>query len=82
MPTVPGFGDSFMPAVQKNGFGASQRFFVQPGLEKNAILTIPGGQSGHPLSPFYRSGFDDYAKEKNTPLLPTEAIHRIEINPL
>lgn len=82
MPTVPGFGDSFMPAVQKNGFGASQRFFVQPGLEKNAILTVPGGQSGHPLSPFYRSGFDDYAKQKNTPLLPTEAIHRIEINPI
>lgn len=82
MPTVPGFGDSFMPAVQKNGFGASQRFFVQPGLEENAILTIPGGQSGHPLSPFYRSGFDDYAKEKNTPLLPSASIHRIEINPI
>jgi len=81
MPTVPGFGDSFMPAVQKNGFGASQRFFVQPGLEKNAILTIPGGQSGHPLSPFYRSGFDDYVKAQNTPLLPSDAIHRIEINP-
>ena len=82
MPTVPGFGDSFMPAVQKGGFGASQRFFVQPGLEENAILTIPGGQSGHPLSPFYRSGVDDYVKEKNTPLLPSEPIHRIEINPI
>ncbi len=82
MPTVPGFGDSYMPAVQKTGFGASQRFFVQPGLEENAILTIPGGQSGHPLSPFYRSGFSDYIEKKNTPLLPTEAIHRIEFTPV
>ncbi|SFC82064.1 penicillin acylase family protein [Pseudoalteromonas denitrificans] len=81
MPTASGFGDSFMPAVQKSGFGASQRFFVQPGLEENAILTIPGGQSGHPLSPFYRAGFDDYIKELNTPLLPGEVIHRIEISP-
>lgn len=49
MPTVAGFGDSFMPAVQRSTFGASQRFIVQPGLESQAIMVIPGGQSGHPL---------------------------------
>lgn len=81
MPVVEGFGDSFMPAVQGASFGASQRFIVQPGDEVNAIMTIPGGQSGHPLSAFYRSGFDDYVTQQSTPLLPGEAIHRLQITP-
>lgn len=81
MPVVAGFGDSFMPAVQKPSFGASQRFFVQPGREQNAILTLPGGQSGHPLSPFYRAGFSDYAEHKSTPLLPGALSHKIEFSP-
>ncbi|WP_076919944.1 penicillin acylase family protein [Pseudoalteromonas sp. SK18] len=82
MPTAPGFGDSYMPAVQKRSFGASQRFIVQPGHLKNAILTIPGGQSGHPLSEFYRAGFDEYVKGKHTPLLPQALMHQIEIAPM
>ena len=45
MPTAPGFGDSYMPAVQKTSFGASQRFIAQPGHLESAILTVPGGQS-------------------------------------
>ncbi|MDP5214576.1 penicillin acylase family protein [Pseudoalteromonas tunicata] len=81
MPMHQGFGDSFMPAVQKTSFGASQRLFVQPGLERNAILTLPGGQSGHPLSPFYRAGFDDYVNGANTPLLPGERLYQITIEP-
>ncbi|WP_105170618.1 penicillin acylase family protein [Pseudoalteromonas sp. T1lg24] len=78
MPKTPAFGDSFMPAVQGTSFGASQRLFVQPGLEKKAILTLPGGQSGHPLSPYYRAGYNDYIEQKNTPLLPGEIVHRID----
>ena len=31
-------------------------------------MAIPGGQSGHPLSEFYRAGFDDYVNEGLTPL--------------
>jgi penicillin amidase len=81
MPKAPAFGDSFMPAVQGTGFGASQRLFVQPGAEESAILTLPGGQSGHPLSPYYRAGYDDYIKQANTPLLPGEIMHRIDFNP-
>ncbi|MBR9726896.1 penicillin acylase family protein [Shewanella intestini] len=77
MPTQAGFGDTFMPAVQGKSFGASQRFIVQPGLEKNAILTLPGGQSGHPLSDFYRSGFEQYVKQQHTPLLPGHVLHTL-----
>jgi len=52
MPGIPGFADSFMPAGQRTGFAASQRFVVQPGSEQDAILTIAGGQAGHPLCTF------------------------------
>ena len=81
MPTTAGFGDTFMPAVQGRDFGASQRFVAQPGHLEHAILTIPGGQSGHPLSAFYRAGFSDYIELKQTPLLPQTLIHQIEISP-
>jgi penicillin amidase len=81
MKVVEGFGDSYVPAVQSNSFGASQRLIVKPGNEENAILTIPGGQSGHFLSSFYRTGFDDYAAQANTPLLPLEQKHKIVFTP-
>lgn len=81
MPEVAGFGDSFMPAVQADDFGASQRLIVQPGNMETAILTIPGGQSGHVLSPFFRTGFADYAEQKNTPLLPSETEYTLQFSP-
>lgn len=34
--------------------GATERLVVSPGHEAEAILHMPGGQSGHPLSPHYR----------------------------
>ncbi|KXF81768.1 penicillin acylase family protein [Enterovibrio coralii] len=81
MPSVEGFGDRYMPAVQGRAFGASQRLIVQPGNEEEGILTVPGGQSGHPLSAFYRRGFDEYAKQGSTPLLPGEPVHEITFRP-
>lgn len=75
MDTVEGFGDTYMPAVQSSTFGASERFFVSPGHLDDAILTLPGAQSGHPLSPFFKAGFSDYATQAATPLLPGKPIH-------
>jgi penicillin amidase len=75
MQQVEGFGDTYMPAVQAPSFGASERLFVSPGHLEDAILTLPGGQSGHPLSEFYASGFNDYATHAATPLLPNEPIY-------
>jgi len=70
-----------MPAVQLPKFGASQRLIVRPGNEDKAILTVPGGQSGHPLSAFYTAGFMAYAQAQDTPLLPSESKHTITISP-
>ncbi|KZN36060.1 hypothetical protein N480_18905 [Pseudoalteromonas luteoviolacea S2607] len=81
MPIMPGFGDTFMPAVQSRSFGASQRFIAQPGHLHKAVMTVAGGQSGHPLSPYYRSGFEAYATGQLTPLLPGDIVHTIELLP-
>lgn len=81
MPEVDGFGDSYMPAVQLPKYGASQRLIVRPGNEDKGILTVSGGQSGHPLSAFYTAGFMEYAQAQDTPLLPQESKHTIIISP-
>jgi penicillin amidase len=81
MPTVPGFGDSYMPAVQNGTHGASQRFIVAPGRWEDAIMSIPGGQSGHPLSDYYRKGFEVYAAHEKSPLLPGAPTHTMRLLP-
>jgi penicillin G amidase len=70
MPATPLSGDRHMPRVQLPGFGQSQRMVVAPGQEHNGILTIPAGQSGHPLSPFYRADHTYWLNEVTLPFLP------------
>jgi len=63
-------GDSLMPRVQSPRFGASERFAVSPGREEEGYFHMPGGQSGHPLSPFYRAGHEAWVEGEPTPFLP------------
>ncbi len=81
MPALPRQGDHHMPRVQDGAFGASQRFAVSPGREADGYLELPGGPSGHPLSPFYRSGFADWAEGKPAPFQPGTAAHRLTLRP-
>jgi penicillin amidase len=81
MPTLRLDGDVDMPRVQSSAFGASERFAVSPGHEAEGYLQIAGGQSGHPLSPFYRAGFDAWARGEPTPFLPGPAQHKLELTP-
>jgi penicillin amidase len=81
MPTVELPGDHDMPRVQNGAFGASERFAISPGHEADSYLNIAGGQSGHPLSPFYRAGFREWAEGKPLPLLPGKAEHRLVLAP-
>ncbi len=74
-------GDSNMPRVQGPKFGASERFAVAPGDEENGYFELPGGQSGHPLSPFYGAGHRDWVEGKPTPFLPGPTIHRLRFDP-
>jgi penicillin G amidase len=81
MPAMELPGDHHMPRVQDGSFGASERFAVMPGRERDGYLQLPGGPSGHPLSPFYRSGFADWAEGKPTPFLPGTTAHKLVLRP-
>ncbi len=81
MPAEPLPGDIFVPRVQSPDFGASERFVVSPGREAEGFFEMPGGQSGHPLSPFYRAGYDDWAQGRPAPFLPGAAVHALTLVP-
>jgi penicillin amidase len=81
MPPEPLPGDSFMPRVQGRSFGASQRMVVSPGHEEEGIFHMPGGQSGHPLSPFFDAGHDAWVRGEPSPFLPGEPRHRLRFVP-
>ena len=70
MPADPLPGDHNMPRIQAPNFGASQRSAVAPGHEEQGYFDMPGGQSGHPLSPYYGSGHANWVNGKPTPFLP------------
>jgi penicillin G amidase len=81
MPRVPLPGDLDMPRAQGTSFGASQRMVVAPGHEADGVMHMPGGQSGHPLSPFWGSGHGEWEQGKATPFLPGAAVHRLQLQP-
>jgi len=81
MPPTPLAGDNHMPAVALSSFGASQHMVIAPGREAEGILTMPGGQSGHPLSPFYGAGHKDWLEHKPAPLLAGPATHTLTLRP-
>ena len=74
-------GDWAVPRVQRPKFGASERMVVSPGHEEDGIYHMPGGQSGHPRSPFYRRGFEDWAEGRASSLLPGPAVHKLVLKP-
>ena len=81
MPADPLPGDRDMPRVQGPAFGASQRMVVSPGHEADGIIHMPGGQSGHPLSPFWGAGHEDWVQGRPTPFLPGKAEHTLRLVP-
>ncbi|HYB65766.1 MAG TPA: penicillin acylase family protein [Steroidobacteraceae bacterium] len=81
MPALELPGDAHMPRVQQVAFGASERFAVSPGHEQEGYFLLPGGQSGHPLSPYYRSGFLAWAHGEPQPFLPGPTQHTLTLKP-
>lgn len=81
MPAEPLNGDTHMPRVQRPAFGAAERFAVSPGDETNGYLHMPAGQSGHPLSPFYRQGHADWVQGRPSAFLPGNARYSLRLAP-
>ena len=80
-PAEPMPGDSQMPRVAAPEFGQSERMVISPGHEAQALFDMPGGQSGHPLSPYFLAGHEDWVRGTPTPLLPGPATHRLTLTP-
>ena len=81
MPAEPLPGDGNMPLVQGPAFGASERMVVSPGHEADGFAHMPGGQSGHPMSPFWGAGHAAWVRGEATPFLPGEAVHVLSLKP-
>ncbi len=73
MPADPLAGDGRMPRVARPSFGASQRMVVAPGREDEGTMQMPGGQAGHPLSPYWGAGHDAWVAGRPTPFRPGRA---------
>ncbi|MFC4277243.1 penicillin acylase family protein [Achromobacter aloeverae] len=81
-PDTPMPGDQHLPRVQRPAFGASERFAVSPGQEALGILHMPGGASGHPLSPYFLAGNAAWVEGRATPFLPGKTRHRLDLKPM
>ena len=78
---APGeFGN--MPRIGAGRFGASQRMVVSPGHEENGIFQMPSGQSGHPLSPYFNKGHNNWVSGTKSPFLPGLPAWTLEFHPL
>ena len=81
MPTELIPGDENMPRVIAGSYGASERFSVSPGHEADAYFHMPGAQGGHPLSPYYRLGFEAWVHGEPTPFLPGPRRYALTLAP-
>ncbi len=69
-PADPLPGDPLVVRSQSPSFGASVRMVIRPGWEAGSLLQMPGGQSGHPLSPYYSDGHKAWVNGEASPLQP------------
>jgi penicillin amidase len=74
-------GDSNMPRVQDRAFGASVRFAVAPGREKDGVFEMPAGESPNPCSPYFGAGHEAWVRGDPAPFLPGPAQHALSLEP-
>jgi penicillin amidase len=80
VPVVPLSGDKKVIQVNSPTSGSTERLVVSPGMEGQAILSLPSGQSGNPLSPWWLDNFDPWIRELPQPLLPGSTIYRLTLH--
>ncbi len=81
MPTIPGACNSNCVKVLHERNGASERLVLSPNHPEAASLQMPGGQSGHPLSPHYRDQQADWADGQMSAFLPGPTQHQLHLLP-
>ncbi len=81
LPATPLPGDIYVPRRQTVLSGPSERFAVAPGREAEGYFHMPGGQSGHPLAPFYRKGHEAWVRGDPLPFLPGTTEYSLKLVP-
>jgi penicillin amidase len=81
MPADPLPGDLYTPRAHSPRTGPSERMAVSPGREHEGVLHMPGGQSGHPLSPHYSDQHRAWVTGDSLPFLPGAAKTRLTFVP-
>ncbi len=81
MPDTPMDGDRFTVNAQSREHGPSFRFVVAPGNEVSAVFSMPGGQSGHPLSHHYRDHHALWLQARQAPFRAGEPLHTLILVP-
>jgi len=81
MPETQLPGDATTPRYREQSFGVSHRMVVNPGSEEKGLFHMPCGQSGNPLSPFYRRGHEAWLEGRPTPFLPGTTEFRLNLEP-
>lgn len=81
LPELPGACNSLCIKVLHDKHGASERMVVSPAHPGDAILHMPGGQSGHPFSPHYRDQHGAWVEGKPLPFLPGAAESSLKMLP-
>lgn len=74
-------GDANTVRAHGQTFGASERFAVSPGKEERGVFHMPGGQSGHFLSPHYSDSHAAWVRGEMTPVLSGAAVKRMTLTP-
>ncbi|ODT46239.1 MAG: peptidase S45 [Nitrospira sp. SCN 59-13] len=67
--------------VLSGSLTASERMVVSPAHHTDALFHMPGGQSGHPLSPHYRDQQANWSQGRSTPLLAGKQQHTLTFTP-
>jgi penicillin amidase len=81
MSPVPGACDSNCIKVLHERNGASERLVIAPNHPENGIFEMPGGQSGHPLSPHYSDQQSAWEKGAEQAFLPSKTEHTLNLKP-
>lgn len=67
--------------VSNGTLTASERMVVSPAHHTDALFHMPGGQSGHPLSPHYRDQQRNWSQGLSTGLLAATPVHTLTFTP-
>lgn len=81
MPRDPLPGCGFCVRVNSRAVAASERLVISPGRAEEGFLHMPGGQSGHPLSPHYRDHQEAWVAGRPLPFLAGPPRHRLTLIP-